>query len=89
MGVRKERRVGPNEKERPLKEALPTYLRKRNHTQKKGRGSVIHKPRLLAPRWTLFLFLSGTEGVWNRAEGGRQGTGKADEGFSRALRAPG
>lgn len=56
---------GANEKEQALEEALPTCLRKRNHTQKKG--SVIHEPRLLAPRWTLFLFLSRTEGVWGTA----------------------
>lgn len=65
--------MGPCEKELALKEALPTHLRKRNHPQKTGRGSVIHKHRLLAFRWILFLFLSGTEGVWNRAKGGRQG----------------
>lgn len=59
----RERKVGPDGKVRPWKK----------ETTKKGQGPVIHKPRLVSPAWTLFLFLSKTEGVWDRAGEGGQG----------------
>lgn len=52
----------------------PSQLPSEKETaQKEGQGPVIYKPRLESPAWTLFLFLSGSEGVWDGAGEGGQG----------------